>query len=163
GPDPLGPGFGVSELAAILAGSRQKLKGLLRDQSVLAGVGNAYSDEVLQAAKLSPFRLGSSQSAAEVEGLYEALQSVLRDAVARDVDPSTLGAGGGPRPAGQCGPARRGLPVVARWRPAEGIHHRAGEGRYRAKAAEADAEEHHGRGRQGRPAAPRDRRAGRER
>jgi formamidopyrimidine-DNA glycosylase len=83
GPDPLGPGFGVSELAAILDGSRQQLKGLLRDQSVLAGVGNAYSDEVLHAAKLSPFRLGSSLSVAEVEGLYEALQSVLRDAVSR--------------------------------------------------------------------------------
>jgi formamidopyrimidine-DNA glycosylase len=83
GPDPLGPGFGVSELAAILDGSRQQLKGLLRDQSVLAGVGNAYSDEVLHAAKLSPFRLGSSLSVTEVEGLYDALQSVLRDAVAR--------------------------------------------------------------------------------
>ena len=83
GPDPLGPGFGVSELAAILDGSRQQLKGLLRDQSVLAGVGNAYSDEVLHAAKLSPFRLGSSLSVAEVEGLFEALQSVLRDAVER--------------------------------------------------------------------------------
>ena len=83
GPDPLGPGFGVHELAAILDGSRQQLKGLLRDQSVLAGVGNAYSDEVLHAARLSPFRLGSSLSVAEVEGLYEALQSVLRDAVAR--------------------------------------------------------------------------------
>jgi formamidopyrimidine-DNA glycosylase len=83
GPDPLGPGFGVDDLAAILDGSRQQLKGLLRDQSVLAGVGNAYSDEVLHAAKLSPFRLGSSLSVTEVEGLYEALQSVLRDAVAR--------------------------------------------------------------------------------
>jgi formamidopyrimidine-DNA glycosylase len=83
GPDPLGPGFGVNELAAILDGSRQQLKGLLRDQSVLAGVGNAYSDEVLHAAKLSPFRLGSSLTASEVEGLYDALQSVLRDAVAR--------------------------------------------------------------------------------
>ena len=83
GPDPLGPGFGVSELAAILDGSRQQVKGLLRDQSVLAGVGNAYSDEVLHAARLSPFRLGSSLSPSEVEGLYDALQSVLRDAVAR--------------------------------------------------------------------------------
>ena len=83
GPDPLGPGFGVTELAAILDGSRQQLKGLLRDQSVLGGVGNAYSDEVLHAARLSPFRLGSSLSVAEVESLFEALQSVLRDAVAR--------------------------------------------------------------------------------
>ena len=67
GPDPLSPGFGVAELAALLAGSRQQLKGLLRDQSVLAGVGNAYSDEVLHAARLSPFRLGSSLSEEEVE------------------------------------------------------------------------------------------------
>ncbi len=83
GPDPLSPGFGAAELAALLAGSRQQLKGLLRDQSVLAGVGNAYSDEVLHAARLSPFRLGSSLSEEEVETLYGALQSVLRDAVAR--------------------------------------------------------------------------------
>jgi formamidopyrimidine-DNA glycosylase len=83
GPDPLAPGFGVADLAAILGGSRQQLKGLLRDQSVLAGVGNAYSDEVLHAARLSPFRLGSSLSVTEVDGLYAALQSVLRDAVAR--------------------------------------------------------------------------------
>ena len=83
GPDPLSPGFGAAELAALLAGSRQQLKGLLRDQSVLAGVGNAYSDEVLHAARLSPFRLGASLSEEEVETLYGALQSVLRDAVAR--------------------------------------------------------------------------------
>ncbi|HEX4700108.1 MAG TPA: DNA-formamidopyrimidine glycosylase family protein [Actinomycetes bacterium] len=83
GPDPLAPGFGRDELAALLAGSRQQLKGLLRDQSVIAGVGNAYSDEVLHAARLSPFRLGGSLSEAEVDELYAALQRVLRDAVAR--------------------------------------------------------------------------------
>jgi formamidopyrimidine-DNA glycosylase len=83
GPDPLAPGFEVGDLAALLSGSRKQVKGLLRDQSVLAGVGNAYSDEVLHAARLSPYRLGSSLSEADVEGLYAALQSVLRDAVAR--------------------------------------------------------------------------------
>ena len=83
GPDPLGPGFGESDLAALLAGSRQQIKGLLRDQSVLAGVGNAYSDEVLHAARLSPFRLASSLSEAEVATLYGALQTVLREAVQR--------------------------------------------------------------------------------
>jgi formamidopyrimidine-DNA glycosylase len=83
GPDPLGPGFGRDELAGLLAGSRQQVKGLLRDQSVIAGVGNAYSDEVLHAARLSPFRIGSSLSEAEVDALYAALQGVLRDAVAR--------------------------------------------------------------------------------
>jgi formamidopyrimidine-DNA glycosylase len=83
GPDPLSPGFTRDDLAAILAGSRQQVKGLLRDQSVLAGVGNAYSDEVLHAARLSPFRLGSSLSEAEVDELWTALQTVLREAVGR--------------------------------------------------------------------------------
>ncbi len=82
GPDPLSPGFSVADLAALLD-ARQQVKGLLRDQSVLAGVGNAYSDEVLHAARLSPYRLGSSLTEAEVETLFEALQTVLRDAVAR--------------------------------------------------------------------------------
>ena len=62
GPDPLAPGFDVAALAAILDGSRHQLKGVLRDQSVLAGVGNAYSDEVLHAARMSPFRLAGTLS-----------------------------------------------------------------------------------------------------
>jgi formamidopyrimidine-DNA glycosylase len=83
GPDPLDPSFDVAALAALLAGSRQQIKGLLRDQSVLAGVGNAYSDEVLHVARLSPFKLSSSFTEGEVETLYAALQVTLRDAVAR--------------------------------------------------------------------------------
>jgi formamidopyrimidine-DNA glycosylase len=83
GPDPLSPGFTRDDLAAILAGSRQQVKGLLRDQSVLAGVGNAYSDEVLHAARLSPFRLGSSLTEPEVDELWTSLQTVLREAVGR--------------------------------------------------------------------------------
>src|SRR6476620_6491223 len=81
GPDPLGPGFGVNELAAILDGSRQQIKGLLRDQSVLAGVGNAYSDEVLHAAKLSPYAIAGKLSDGEVERLWTAMRTVLTDAV----------------------------------------------------------------------------------
>ena len=69
GPGPARPRLRPASLAALLAGSRQQVKGLLRDQSVLAGVGNAYSDEVLHAARLSPFRLGSSLSEAEVDEL----------------------------------------------------------------------------------------------
>jgi formamidopyrimidine-DNA glycosylase len=83
GPDPLAPEFDVTALAAILSGSRQQIKGLLRDQSVLAGVGNAYSDEVLHAARLSPFKLSSSLTEGEVETLYAALREVLTGAVAR--------------------------------------------------------------------------------
>src|ERR671929_2160724 len=80
GPDPLDPAFDVAALTRILEGSRQQIKGLLRDQSVLAGVGNAYSDEVLHAAKLSPYAIAGSLSEEQVDVLYEALERVLREA-----------------------------------------------------------------------------------
>ena len=83
GPDPLAAGFDAAALADILRGSRHQLKKVLRDQSVLAGVGNAYSDEVLHAARMSPFRLADSLSEEEVGTLYEALHSILGDAVER--------------------------------------------------------------------------------
>jgi formamidopyrimidine-DNA glycosylase len=82
GPDPLGPAFDRAALAALLAGRRTQVKGLLRDQSVLAGVGNAYSDEVLHAARLSPFAIAGSLSEEQVDVLYEQMQRVLREAVA---------------------------------------------------------------------------------
>jgi formamidopyrimidine-DNA glycosylase len=82
GPDPLAPGFDVAALASILAGSRQQLKGLLRDQSVLAGVGNAYSDEALHAAKLSPFAIGARLEPEQVARLHAALLDVLTGAIA---------------------------------------------------------------------------------
>ncbi len=81
GPDPLAPGFDRDALAAILSGSRHQVKGLLRDQSVLAGVGNAYSDEVLHAARLSPFAIAGRLDAAEVDRLADALRAVLSSAV----------------------------------------------------------------------------------
>lgn len=83
GPDPLASTFDEAALRRILDGSRQQLKGLLRDQSVLAGVGNAYSDEVLHAARLSPFRRGGSLTEGEVSALWASLRDVLSDAVAR--------------------------------------------------------------------------------
>jgi formamidopyrimidine-DNA glycosylase len=81
GPDPLAPDFDQAALAAILAESRQQIKGLLRDQSVLAGVGNAYSDDVLHAAKLSPFAIAAKLDEEQVTRLYEALRSVLTGAI----------------------------------------------------------------------------------
>jgi formamidopyrimidine-DNA glycosylase len=70
GPDPLDPDFDQARLAGILDGSRQQLKGLLRDQSILAGVGNAYSDEVLHAALLSPFAIAGRLDETEVTRLF---------------------------------------------------------------------------------------------
>ncbi|MEU9040839.1 MULTISPECIES: DNA-formamidopyrimidine glycosylase family protein [unclassified Kitasatospora] len=83
GPDPLDPGFTLDAFAALLRDDRHRIKGVLRDQSVLAGVGNAYSDEVLHAARMSPYKIAASLSEEETARLYEALGSTLREAVER--------------------------------------------------------------------------------
>ena len=90
GPEPLDPEFTVDVLAGILAGRRTQIKGVLRDQKLIAGIGNAYSDEVLHAAKMSPFRLASSLSADEVAELHAVIIGTLREAIERS---DGLGAG----------------------------------------------------------------------
>ncbi|HXW81944.1 MAG TPA: DNA-formamidopyrimidine glycosylase family protein [Acidimicrobiales bacterium] len=85
GPDPLAPDFDLAHFTTLLAGASGQLKSVLADQSRLAGVGNAYSDEILWAAKLSPFKPAAKLSAEEVARLYEALRSVLEDAVGRSL------------------------------------------------------------------------------
>jgi formamidopyrimidine-DNA glycosylase len=59
-----------------------ELKSLLRNQAFVAGIGNAYSDEILHAAKLSPFRRRSSLAPEEIDALYEATRSTLASAIA---------------------------------------------------------------------------------
>jgi formamidopyrimidine-DNA glycosylase len=83
GPDPLADGFDAGRLADLLKGERRQIKGALRDQSLIAGVGNAYSDEILHAAKMSPFKLASSLTPEETDRLYEALRTTLTEAVER--------------------------------------------------------------------------------
>lgn len=83
GLDPLSAGFTVDWLAALLAADRTQVKGVLRDQSKLAGIGNAYSDEVLHVAKLSPFKPAANLTADEVARLHAAIVDTLQDAVAR--------------------------------------------------------------------------------
>jgi len=83
GPDPLSPAFTLEVFAAILAASgRAQIKGVLRNQSTIAGIGNAYSDEILHRARMSPFK-PASMTVDEVSTLYTAVQSTLRDAIAR--------------------------------------------------------------------------------
>lgn len=79
GPDPLAEGFSV---ASLLEGRRMQVKRFLRDQKIVAGIGNAYSDEILHAAKLSPFALASELDAEEVGRLDAAIASVLAEAMA---------------------------------------------------------------------------------
>jgi formamidopyrimidine-DNA glycosylase len=83
GPDPLDPAFTPDALAAILAGRRMQIKGVLRDQGIIAGIGNAYSDEVLHAARMSPFRLAASLTADEVTELHKVIVGTLSEAVSR--------------------------------------------------------------------------------
>jgi formamidopyrimidine-DNA glycosylase len=83
GPDALAAD--ASTFAAALRSRRGQIKGVLTDQSVLAGVGNAYSDEILHTARLSPFAISDRLSDEAMERLYSATQAVLRDAVNRSV------------------------------------------------------------------------------
>ncbi len=83
GVDPLSPEFTAEVLAALIAGARGQIKGLLTDQSVLAGLGNAYSDEVLWETGLSPFKPAGNLSADDVERLHRAIVDTLRAAVGR--------------------------------------------------------------------------------
>ena len=83
GPDPLAPDFTAEVLAGILAGRRTQIKGVLRDQKLVAGIGNAYSDEVLHAARMSPFRLASSLTPDDVAALHAVIAETLGDAIAR--------------------------------------------------------------------------------
>jgi formamidopyrimidine-DNA glycosylase len=83
GPDPLDPSFSLDDLRALLAGDRSQVKGVLRDQTKLAGIGNAYSDEILHAAKLSPYKPAANLSDDEAATLYAAIHDVLTDAVGR--------------------------------------------------------------------------------
>ena len=83
GPDPLAEGFTLDTLAGILqSAGRAQIKGVLRNQSIIAGIGNAYSDEILHAARMSPFK-PASLSTEETARLFHAMQGTLREAIAR--------------------------------------------------------------------------------
>lgn len=83
GPEPLDASFTEERFAGILAhAGRAQIKGVLRDQQRIAGIGNAYSDEILHVARMSPFH-PASMPADDVHRLFEALRQVLGDAVER--------------------------------------------------------------------------------
>jgi formamidopyrimidine-DNA glycosylase len=103
GPDALA--VTADEFAALLSDQRGQLKRVLTSQSVIAGVGNAYSDEILHAARLSPFKIAARLTPDELARLYPAVRNVLGAAVARSV---------GQRAATLKGEKRSGLQVHAR-------------------------------------------------
>ena len=103
GPDALGAD--LATFAERLRSRRGQVKGVLTDQSVLAGVGNAYSDEILHAAKLSPFAISDRLTDDQIAVLHGATRAVLGDAVRRSL---------GQRAAELKGEKRSGLKVHAR-------------------------------------------------
>ena len=105
GPDALDPGLDVAALGALIRRQRAQIKGVLTDQTVIAGIGNAYSDEILHAAHLSPFKIATKLTDDEIERLHAAIVAELTDAVTRSV---------GQKAATLKGEKRSGLSVHAR-------------------------------------------------
>ncbi|KZE89089.1 Fpg/Nei family DNA glycosylase [Microbacterium sp. TNHR37B] len=105
GPDPLAEDFSRDALAGLLAGRRTQIKGVLRDQSIVAGIGNAYSDEILHAARMSPYALAAGLDDAEIDRLYAAVRDTLTEAV---------GEASGKPPAELKDAKRRGMAVHGR-------------------------------------------------
>ena len=103
GPDALS--LSPDDLAGVLSGQSGRIKTVITDQKVIAGIGNAYSDEILHVAKLSPFATAGKLTDAQLAALHDALISVLTDAVERSV---------GQQAATLKGEKRSGLRVHAR-------------------------------------------------
>ncbi|HVH22866.1 MAG TPA: DNA-formamidopyrimidine glycosylase family protein [Pseudonocardia sp.] len=83
GPDALA--LSETEFATLLAGHTERIKTLLVEQQTLAGIGNAYSDEILHTARISPYAVSGRLRPEQVDGLYAAMREVLTDAVERSV------------------------------------------------------------------------------
>ena len=83
GPDALE--LSVDDLSGLLAGNTGRIKTVITDQKVIAGIGNAYSDEILHVAKISPFASAGKLTDEQLTTLHDAMVSVLRDAVSRSV------------------------------------------------------------------------------
>ena len=81
GPDALS--LSAGEFAALLAGHTERIKTLLVEQQTMAGIGNAYSDEILHTARISPYAVSGRLTGDKLDALYVAMRSVLTDAVER--------------------------------------------------------------------------------
>ena len=91
GPEPLSPTFTAQVLVTQLSGKTRKIKPLLLDQTVLAGLGNIYVDESLWQAGIHPERRADTLSPTEVRKLHQSIRTVLQKAV--DNCGTTLGSG----------------------------------------------------------------------
>ena len=81
GPEPLGPELNPQKLYTMLHARHRQIKPLLMDQTFIAGLGNIYTDEVLFAARIHPLRLSDTITRKEADALYQAMQTVLNQAI----------------------------------------------------------------------------------
>jgi len=81
GPDPADPLFTRADFDAAVAGRRKQVKAVLQEQESLAGIGNAYSDEILHTAKLSPVSHAAALDETELDGLYASTVGVVSAAI----------------------------------------------------------------------------------
>lgn len=81
GPEPLASEFTLESFSQALKGKRRMLKKILIDQAIVAGIGNAYADEILFRARLSPFRYAHTLTEEEIERLWKAIPETLRWAI----------------------------------------------------------------------------------
>ena len=126
GPDALDPALTIEVWRERIRRHPGELKNTLRNQAFVAGIGNAYSDEILHAARLQPFRKRSTLASEEIDELYAAMRSTLEASVellrgARPADVREAGA----RPPRRPQPRRRGVPQL------RGAYHAGDRGRVR--------------------------------
>lgn len=83
GPEPFWPDFTLEFFSQALGKKRRMVKKILTDQSIVAGIGNAYADEILFWARLSPFRYAHTLTEEELMRLWKAIPETLRWAIAQ--------------------------------------------------------------------------------
>ncbi|MFW6052297.1 MAG: Fpg/Nei family DNA glycosylase [Desulfosalsimonas sp.] len=90
GPDALDPGLDQKEFQKRLAQSRGYIKSVLLNQSIIAGIGNIYSDEILFQARIHPKCKTGDLSESELDAVYDAMQRVLSSAIEAGADPEKM-------------------------------------------------------------------------
>jgi len=81
GPEPLDPSFKVDKFIKLISSERGKIKQVLLDQEVIAGIGNIYSDDILWKAKVHPLKPANKLSSGELKALWKAMREILQKAV----------------------------------------------------------------------------------
>ena len=81
GPEPLDKSFNFIKFAKLIKPEKRKIKQVLMDPEVIAGIGNIYSDDILWTAKIHPLKSAKELNVKELKGLWKAIHSILTKAL----------------------------------------------------------------------------------